>query len=255
MNPIKYFAFFKYVPTVEEYQRFAHSLTLPKKYRVLKGRVVGPLNKHFLSSTLRKAKISQAKIAKRQFILRLLSCIPTVKYLGISGSVSMLNATAKDDLDLFVITKAGRLWSCRFWLVVLTTLFRVRRRRLEKKTADKLCLNLFFSEENLKIPKFKQTEYIAHEILQLKTIVNKEQTYERLLAANQWVFKLFPQAKPPKYPIAKRVGPLFRASWGEKLLKQLQMWLINRHKTNEIITDTQLWFFPKDFEKRFAKSS
>jgi hypothetical protein len=126
---------------------------------------------------------------------------------------------------------------------------------LEKKTADKLCLNLFFSEENLKIPKFKQTEYIAHEILQLKTIVNKEQTYERLLAANQWVFKLFPQAKPPKYPIAKRVGPLFRASWGEKLLKQLQMWLINRHKTNEIITDTQLWFFPKDFEKRFAKSS
>jgi len=34
----------------------------------------------------------------------------------------------------------------------------------------------------------------------------------------------------------------------ETLIKNLQLMLINRHKTSEIITDTQLWFFPDDYE-------
>jgi hypothetical protein len=42
-------------------------------------------------------------------------------------------------------------------------------------------------------------------------------------------------------------------NFAELVLKTLQLSYINRHRTTEIITDTQLWFFPRDFEKKLRK--
>ncbi len=39
----------------------------------------------------------------------------------------------------------------------------------------------------------------------------------------------------------------------EKILKGLQLYFINRHKTSEIILDTQLWFHPDDFGKKIPR--
>ena len=36
----------------------------------------------------------------------------------------------------------------------------------------------------------------------------------------------------------------------ESIFKKVQLSLINRHRTTEIITSTQLWFHPDDFEKK-----
>jgi len=253
MNPIKYFAYFRYVPTVSEFCCFSQTKRLPAGCRIIKNRVVCQLNKRFLAGTLRRQKLSLRKLAKNQRLLTILGSLPWIKYLGISGSVSMLNANEGDDVDLFVITKAGQLWTGRFVLVLLTSLFGVRRFPNAQQVKDKLCFNLFFSEQNLKIPKAKQTEYVGHELLQLKTVINKEDTHEKLLANNPWVFKLFPQApKPQAVAKAKKIkqNPVLC----ERLLGKMQLALINRHQTNEIITNTQLWFFPSDFEKQLAKN-
>lgn len=253
MNAIKYFVFFRYVPTLSQYYCFSKSKRLPKGAKVVRGRVVTKLNQAYLKETLFRAKISQQKINQQLPLLKFLGSLPWIQYLGISGSASMLNAKEEDDLDLFVITKANQLWTARFFLIILTSLIGKRRLRLATKVKDKLCLNLFFSEENLNIPKHKQTEYVAHEVLQLKSIVNKNQTYERLLTANSWIFKLFPQAKNgTKIYRARSV----QSTPGviERMLEKPQRHLISKHQTKELITDTQLWFFPDDFEKRLAKS-
>lgn len=254
MNAIKYFVYFRFVPTLSQYYIFAKSKKLPKNSQVIKGRIVTKSNQAYLQETLLRAKISQQKINKQLLLLKFLASLPWIQYLGISGSVSMLNAKKNDDLDLFVITKANRLWTARFFLIVLTSFLGKRRQRLATYVKDKLCLNLFFSEENLKIPKHKQTEYVAHEVLQLKTVVNKNQTYERLLTTNSWIFKLFPQAK-----IGTRVYAVksIQSTPGviERMLERWQRSMISKHQTKEIITDTQLWFFPDDFEKRLAKTS
>ena len=44
-----------------------------------------------------------------------------------------------------------------------------------------------------------------------------------------------------------------RADDLESKLKKLQLQLINKHKTTELITDSQLWFHPDDFEKKLTK--
>ena len=250
MNPLTYFAFFRYVPTLREYRRFSQSKKLPAGYQIIKGRVVSKANRYLLAGTLKRQTISRNKIQQKIHLLKFLGGLPWIKYLGISGTVSMLNAQPKDDIDLFVITKANKLWTARFWLIIITLILGVRRKPGDKNYRNKLCLNLFFSEANLKIPKRKQTQYVAHEILQLKTIVNKDETYEELLLANLWVSELFPQAPMPNYPRVKRVEPFVGARGMEKLLRRWQLFLINRHRTQEIVTDTQLWFFPDDFEKK-----
>ena len=135
---------------------------------------------------------------------------------------------------------------------------------------NKVCLNLFFDEKNLKVPKFKQTEFVGHEVLQMKPIIVKDNVYGRFLEVNGWVFGLFPNAFPvipakagiqtkntwiPSYEGMTRLLKIWNLEFRisnkiEQVLKSFQLHLINRHRTTEIITSTQLWFHPDDFEKK-----
>ncbi|EKE14160.1 MAG: hypothetical protein ACD_12C00652G0001 [uncultured bacterium] len=132
---------------------------------------------------------------------------------------------------------------------------------------NKVCLNLFFDERDLKVPRFKQTEFVGHEVLQMKPIVVKDNIYERFLEANQWVYKLFPNAILPVIPAPDRsrgqapagiqnyrLDPRLHGddifNFIESQLKKFQLRSINKHKTTEIITPSQLWFHPDDFEKK-----
>ncbi len=125
---------------------------------------------------------------------------------------------------------------------------------------NKVCLNLFFDESNLKVPKFKQTEFVGHEVLQMKPIIVKGNIYERFLKANRWVQAIFPNSLKDyhglladfhRYP-CKSVSNLWKSLGNqiESFLKKLQLILINRHRTTEIITNSQLWFHPDDFGKK-----
>ncbi len=121
---------------------------------------------------------------------------------------------------------------------------------------DKVCLNLFFDEKNLSVPDFKKTEYVAHEILQMKPLIGRENVYNRFLRANSWAYEIFPNARdiievsPNRQTILVNSNPLMEIF--ESFVKKWQLIFINRHRTSEIITDTQLWFHPDDFEKKIG---
>ncbi|KKP60062.1 MAG: hypothetical protein UR54_C0020G0005 [Candidatus Roizmanbacteria bacterium GW2011_GWA2_34_18] len=246
-----------------------------------------------------RKQISKSKLNSPKFKLyiKLLSFFPQIKLVGLSGSISMMNAKEDDDIDLFVITAKNRLFTGRFIALMLAQLMGLRRNRessaVEKaryrkffngkqKTVknlvsslssnnetmkqwnnhvrNRVCLNLFFDENNLKVPKFKQTEFVGHEVLQMRPIIVKGNTYEGFLKANEWVFRLFPNAKEDFHGLKADLHGYQRKSainlrqslgdWLENFLKNLQLILINRHRTTEIITSTQLWFHPDDFEKK-----
>ncbi|MDH7476381.1 MAG: hypothetical protein QHH09_02835 [Microgenomates group bacterium] len=266
---------------------------------------------------------SQKKLHRLRFklYLKLISVFPQIKLVGLSGSLSMMNAKENDDIDLFIITANNRLFTGRFIALALAEFLRIRRAREERssssageenwwskesrflsgvekqeagkcgsrqgqtaddnhiqgmttgKNKDKICLNLFFDEARLAVPEFKQTEFVGHEILQMKPLVVKDDIYQRFLAANNWVFRLFPNAKlriansklllsnqfqifkkkPPKpnknlNSKIKKIG-----DWVEKKLKNWQLGMINKHKTTEIISKHQLWFHPVDFGKKLIE--
>ena len=288
---LKYFSFFAYDPTLDEIHTF-----FPVR-----------ISKKSLKYTPPQYSIGR-KVSKRKLqnwpyrsYIKLLSLFPQIKLVGLSGSISMMNAKEDDDIDLFIITAKNRLFTGRFIALVLAQLLGLRRQRqlrkldtvffdrltpkgpqaivskkvsslsfnnetmkqLNNHVRDKVCLNLFFDESNLKVPKFKQTEFVGHEVLQMKPIIIKGNIYERFLEANLWVFKLFPNALEDFRGLKADLHGYQRKSasnpWKslnnkiEQVLKSFQLHLINRHKTTEIITNSQLWFHPDDFELKIQR--
>lgn len=266
-----YFAIFNYFPSFEDVYTF-----FPKKiskeqlkiiYRDYKY-TVGEYSKDKIKNQKLKIKISQKKLNNLRFrvYVKLISLFPQIKLVGLSGSISMMNAKEDDDIDLFIITAKNRLFTGRLIALVFAELLRLRRRRgLIRQSKDKVCLNLFFDEKNLKVPKFKQTIFVGHEVLQMKPIINKNYTYEKFLYANNWVLTFFPnvsQISNFKFLISNqfqisnyknlKLKTKNLGDWFENMFKSFQLKLINQHKTTEIITSTQLWFHPEDVAKKIS---
>ena len=252
---IKYFSFFAYHPTLDEIHMFL-------RVKINKQKI-----KYTQPQYSIRSKISKRKLQNWRFraYIKLVSIFPQIKLIGLSGSISMMNAKEDDDIDLFIITAKNRLFTGRLIALVLAQILGLRRNRDSKKTtnyplptthyANKVCLNLFFDESNLKVPKFKQTEFVGHEVLQMKPLVVKDDIYNRFLGVNLWVYKLFPNAIvaviPAKAGIQTKIT-LFMIIFNkvESFFKKFQLTSINRHRTTEIITSSQLWFHPDDFEKK-----
>lgn len=278
---LKYFELFLYYPSIDEIYLFLEKRTTKENlYKILKRlenskkisyfngfytrgeyNIKSKVKSHPTSLKLRgtrklKERISQKKINNWRFraYVKLISLFSQVKLIAISGSVAMKNANKADDIDLFIITKSNRLWTARFLIILLAIILGIKRSRIEVDTKDKVCLNLFFDENNLEVPDFKKNYYVAHEILQMKPVFSKQNTYEDFLETNKWIIEIFPNFKPKitKKHLSRRsfnrVGNLV-----EKILKIIQLFFINKNKTTEIISETQLWFFPDDFEKKLPK--
>jgi len=268
----QYFSVFDYVPTIDEIRKFypqkISQYTLGE-YCIKRSKIKDQISK-FEKERQRRKLISEQKINKIKTYVNFLQKLPQIKLIGLSGTVAMNNAKVSDDIDLFIITASNRLWTGRLIATLLALMMGIKRpRRIKSYQSsiisyqDKICLNLFFDEKDLSIPKYKRTEYVAHEVLQMKPLVNKDGVYEWFLKANEWVFGLFPNAVIKSKIKDQRSKPQIKVqkcfcrriinliSLGiELLVKKLQLIIISRHRTSEIITDTQLWFFPEDFEKK-----
>ncbi len=268
LKVIKYFSFFSYPPTLEEIYTFLPLKTSKKQlkneldnlkvikkslFKIERYTMVGYSN--FFNKKLVRERNSLKKINKIKTYLKLLVLFPQIKLVGLSGTVAMMNAERQDDIDLFIITGHGRLWTGRFVTLILAQILGIRRKREDRQAKDKICPNLFFDEKNLKIAKNKQTNFVAHELLQMKTLINKEGAHQRLFDTNRWVYDIFPNSKfksSVKFRKGKQNLNNLVGNWLESVLKKLQLNSINKHKTREIISESQLWFFPEDFEKKMG---
>jgi len=304
IKTVKYFAFFKYPPSFDQIHEFLgikisdtnlkstlDRMVLNKKLISSKKRFLAPLemtmplnseyriqntqyytippHRIYYKNRLKNQKDSLIKENITANYIRLISHLPQIKLIGYSGSIAMKNTESDDDIDLFIITTANRIWTARFLANIIAIVLRIKRSRLDRIGANKICLNMFFDERDLILPLAKHNNYTAHEVLQMRPVVVKEDIYQRFISANSWVFQFFPNAKDSlkfrvqnselkfriynsrflkilnsKFLILNLVGDSI-----ELILKHLQLAVINRHRTCEIITDTQLWFFPDDFEK------
>ncbi len=278
LKRLRFFHYFLYFPLEEELYRFLPVKVSKKKFKnilkdlVGKGRIkdLKAEGKRFLLSHLspKFAKLMfldrvgeyRKKLFNRRFqnYIKILRLLPQIRFVGLSGSLAWGAADKADDIDLFIITKKGRLWTGRFLAVVLAFLLGIKRKREEKKAPGKACLNLFFDEGDLEVPEAKQSEYVAFELLALKPLFDKG-VYEKFLQKNKALIKrYFPNAEVKPGNETERLSRSWKlftklGDFLEFVLGRLQLFLINRHKTHELVTSTQLWFFPEDFEGKYKK--
>ena len=191
----------------------------------------------------KKEAVQKLGIAKRTAFL--LTYIPTIELVGLSGKLALSVADKKDDIDLFIVTKKGSLWLTRILILLLLSFIGLKREPGGKETKNKICVNMFADTTRLTIPKQEQDLFSAHEVCQLIPLVSKNNTYEKFLSSNLWVKKYLPNSftsNSKKQTIKKQAT----YSLFEKLAYILQKWYMRNKKTNEKISPSYVRFHPHD---------
>jgi hypothetical protein len=212
------------------------------------------LGRHeILAKRIERGNESVNKFIKARIIAKILSFIPTIEYIGVSGSLSMNNASLSDDIDLFFITKKNTVWMSRLFVNLVLFLLRQRRDRLKKNVRDKICPNMFVSADKLAFSNSRKTLYTAHELMQLKTLFDRNHFRTRMLMKNKWVKEFFPNMV---IPFEKRMKKSFMGNLSQKLLLPLEKMLfflqkiyMKNHRTLEIIAPGRAFFHPVDRQK------
>ncbi|KKQ93235.1 MAG: hypothetical protein A3C27_00930 [Candidatus Levybacteria bacterium RIFCSPHIGHO2_02_FULL_39_36] len=210
------------------------------KYLFLHGRAV----LYSLRIQRKKESIKKLKMAKR--VSGLLALIPSVRLIGISGSLSMNNSNPEDDIDLFIVSAKNTMWLTRFCVNLVLLLLSRKRKREEILAQDQICPNMFLAQDHLVIPVGKQNIFSAHEVVQLRVLVNKKKTHERFLAENKWVLKFLPNSFEPQ-PISS--GFCFMNQLAipmDRIFFLAQFFYMKNRITTEEIGRSFARFHPKD---------
>lgn len=205
-----------------------------------------------VTKRIERRDISIQKFGKAKVIAKILSKIPTVEYIGVSGSLSMNNSSHSDDIDLFFITSRNAMWTTRYLVNLTLILLGQKRAKQETSVKDKICPNMFIEMGELTLPKKRASLYLAHEVVQLKTLFDKNSAHSAFLSENKWVHNFLPNMELPvlkKKRITRTSAFNFLFVAVEALFFLLQKFYMRKVITNEIVLNKLAMFHPVNKEK------
>jgi hypothetical protein len=272
VSTLLYYDLFAYPLRADELVRFAHRVDASPR---LTRRDIAPASDWWSSSDgywflrghddlvgLRadRQRVSMTKLAHARRWVRSLQCVPGVRFIGITGSLSMHSATPEDDIDLLIIAARGRLWLTR--ALVLTALWAMRVKRADdghSEHPNQACANIFMSEDDLALP--DHNLFIAHEICQMLPLLGPD-VYQRFLKANDWARDFLPQWEPAALAWQDRrvlrglqraaetalrpVGDALECQAMRHQLTRIQGKHARGHNPDVKLSPTQLRFHPRD---------
>jgi D-beta-D-heptose 7-phosphate kinase/D-beta-D-heptose 1-phosphate adenosyltransferase len=241
---VKYHNIFDYRLTKEEAIKWQY-----KNQNIV---VRGDKNK----SRLQREKYSQNKLKIAKKAAKLISKVPTVLFVGITGSLAMMNADKNSDIDFLIITRANALWMTRLlsYIVLWLNGYKTRKPELNSEK-DKLCLNMWLDESNLVWNKKYRNIYTAHEIAQIVPLINKEHVYKKFLFLNKWILKFWPKSVKI---LSYKDNRIFReyaksnllVSFIEYIAFKIQYIYMKNKITTEIVTPNKAIFHKNDWSKK-----
>jgi hypothetical protein len=112
-----------------------------------------------------------------------LAGLPFMRMLAVTGSLAVNNTESRADIDYFIVTEPGHLWTCRAMALVLG--------RLAAHQRLNLCPNYLVTTRALAFP--DQNLYAAHEIAQMVPLYGLD-VYAEIRRNNTWVAEFLPNA-------------------------------------------------------------
>lgn len=184
-------------------------------------------------------RIAQKKYKRAVWITKFLRYVPGVRMIAVCNSLSYNLAKEASDIDLFVITKKKRIWTARFFSLLLLDFFGLRPQGRDAfRRRDSLCLSFFVSEDALCLEGYQICSfdrYLRLWIQALKPLYEEGGLSERFFVANAWAL---PQTFVPFLPNYKR---RVRGAWlkstleyavtslDEKIYKYVQLKIMPTH--------------------------
>jgi len=134
----------------------------------------------------RRQALARAQWARARRYARLITQLPFVRLVAVSGTLAVENVEAKDDTDFLIVTAPGRLWLTRALVIGVVRLARLR--------GDDLCPNYLLTERSLALP--RRDLFNARELVQLVPLYGSA-SYRALREANGWTREFLPNADAP----------------------------------------------------------
>lgn len=141
------------------------------------------------------------KIVKRR--IKWLQMIPYIRLVMGSGSLAAGNVNDASDLDLLIVTGAGRIWTARILATLLFDVFRWRRKS-DTDTKDKFCLNHYITSDSLLID--IPSLYTAQLYARLMPIFGSWMIFRSFQERNTWIRSYIPNYQMPFIPHKKSVA-------------------------------------------------
>ncbi|MFH1012827.1 MAG: hypothetical protein V1760_03720 [Candidatus Peregrinibacteria bacterium] len=243
---IAFFDLFDYPLTAEEVKRHLYQYDKPvhlkeiqgtlrqmaeagdlealKDFYVLRGRAA-------IIETRKSRKFMAEKLWNRvKLHAKTMQRVPFVRLVAVCNTLSYDNTDETSDIDLFVVTEPGHLWTGRFILTALLHFFGVRRHG--HKVAGRFCLSFFATSEKLNVGalQIKPVDpYLAYWTQNLTPIYG-EAVYREFQRENQgWLkekygLSFLESSQRHLYPLResklKRFCEWLLGNWFEHLLKK-----------------------------------
>lgn len=215
------------------------------------------------------------KIKKASRVAALFKVFPGIKMVAVSNMIGAYNLRKDSDIDLFIITSSNRIWTARFFCVVVAELLRLRPKPGKEK--DKICLNFFISEEAYDLADMKIEEddpYLVFWITGLFPVYNIDYTYEKFVKTNNWIRNKIPHWRLKLRPckVTKKRSLIYHNSWiqfvfdkAENICRKLQLKMLpselrnlnQKEDTRVVINNRMLKLHSKDrrieYNERFRR--
>lgn len=172
-----------------------------------------------ISGELEKRK--WRKFLRRVWFFRF---VPFVDFVLASGSLATDNLQEKSDFDVIIGVRQGRIFTARFFAVVIFGILGWRRSKLDHKenSSDKICLNHFVTPRSYRLSP-PHNDYWNHLYQNLIPVLGNEESMSIFFKANDWT------SSPRTYRRDSRY-----LGKGESLLKKFLEWLLGSRPGGEI---------------------
>jgi hypothetical protein len=154
------------------------TITCLNDYYVLSGREC------LIATRQRRAGISSRLWIKAKRYGQIISLVPFIRMVAVTGSLAMNNTDEDKDIDYMLVTAPGWLWTCRALSLLVV--------RIAKLGGVTLCPNYLVTENALVLS--DRSLYVAHELAQMIPLSGME-TYAELRRLNSWTDEYLPNAQ------------------------------------------------------------
>ncbi len=159
--------------------------------------------KNVFENFLEKQIISRKLWRKVGFFLPIIRLVPFVRLVAVCNTLAFDAPTLDSDIDLFIITKKGRIFLTRTIVTLLFSILGVRRHG--NKIAGRFCLSFYLADDALDIHSIKLDNdvYLPFWMASLKVFFGR-QCHLDFLKSNNWLTAFFDRELEPDLQVLKK---------------------------------------------------
>ena len=222
----------KKLPQIKEYQGFYFLVQRPNR---------------MVEDRKEKYLIAEKKYRKVRRVAKILAILPFVRMIAVCNSLAYSNARAESDIDLFIISKAGKVWTTRFACLLILKIFGLRPKG--EKRQDKFCLSFFVDENHLDLENIalaRSDIYLFYWINQVYPVYDAGGYYNKFLVANVWVKNHLGNSIGVEANLRRVVKLVFLA----KKIKAMKEWAWSGNWVENLLQKVQMKKLPKILKEK-----